>query len=103
MGHRRICGCTGCLFAAPWIIDEENGTKTSFLATLAWFTLASLACEMATAPIDKIAARAAQDIGTVTLFAVDPALLRHGFHGKDRAMAFGVVGGTRGPASLLGF
>jgi EmrB/QacA subfamily drug resistance transporter len=83
-------------------LADRRGRKRMFLGGFVLFTLASLACGLAgTADVLNIS-RGLQGIGAGVLFATGPALLGHEFHGKDRAMAFGVFGAVTGLALAAG-
>jgi EmrB/QacA subfamily drug resistance transporter len=83
-------------------LGDRRGRKRLFLAGFALFTLASLACGLAgTATVLDIS-RGVQGVGAAILFATGPALLGHGFHGKERAAAFGVFGAATGLAIAAG-
>jgi EmrB/QacA subfamily drug resistance transporter len=79
-------------------LGDLRGRKRMFLAGFGVFTLASLACGLA-GSIDVLGvSRAVQGIGAAMLFATGPALIGHLYHGKDRAMAFGLYGASAGLA-----
>lgn len=83
-------------------LGDRSGRKRMFLAGLAVFTLASLACGMA-GDIDVLnVSRGVQGVGAAIMFAVGPALLGHEFHGKQRAAAFSVFGAAVGVAAATG-
>ena len=83
-------------------LADRRGRKRVFLVGFVLFTLASLACGLAgTADVLNIS-RGLQGIGAGILFATGPALLGYEFHGKDRAMAFGVFGAVTGLALAAG-
>jgi EmrB/QacA subfamily drug resistance transporter len=83
-------------------LADRRGRKRMFLGGFVLFTAASLACGLAgTADVLNIS-RGLQGIGAGVLFATGPALLGYEFHGKDRAMAFGVFGAVTGLALAAG-
>ncbi len=83
-------------------LADLKGRKKVFLAALACFTVASLACGLSKTALELILSRGVEGAAAAALFAVGPALLGHEFHGKDRAMAFSVFGGMGGLAIALG-
>jgi len=78
------------------------GRRRLFAIGLVLFTLASLACGLATSPEALIASRAAQGVGGAIMFATSLAILAQTFRGKDRATAFGMWGATTGLAVAIG-
>ncbi|HMA46911.1 MAG TPA: MFS transporter, partial [Frankiaceae bacterium] len=78
------------------------GRKRLLTVGFAIFTVASFACGVAGTAAVLNVSRGAQGVGAAILFAVGPALLGHEFHGKERAVAFGVFGAATGLAVALG-
>ncbi|MFI9050629.1 MFS transporter [Streptomyces sp. NPDC053427] len=78
------------------------GRRRLYVAGLAVFALASLACGLAPGPGVLIAARAVQGIGAAAMFATNTPLLMAAYQGRDRGVAFGVWGGTSGAAAAVG-
>jgi EmrB/QacA subfamily drug resistance transporter len=78
------------------------GRRRLFVAGLALFTLASLACGLATTPLFLILARAVQGAGGAVMFATNLALIGSAFTGRDRGTAFGAFGATAGLAVSVG-
>jgi EmrB/QacA subfamily drug resistance transporter len=83
-------------------IADRNGRKLLFQFGLVVFTVASLACGVANDIAVLNVSRGVQGVGAAILFAVGPALLGHEFHGKQRAVAFGVFGAAAGLAVACG-
>jgi EmrB/QacA subfamily drug resistance transporter len=78
------------------------GGKRVFMLGFLIFSLASLACGLATSLVVLSVARAAQGVGAAILYAVGPALLGREFQGKARGIAFGAFGAGSGLAVALG-
>lgn len=83
-------------------LADRRGRRLVFVAGFGLFTLASLACGLAGSADVLILGRGIQGIGAAMLFAAGPALLGHTFHGRERAMAFGVFGAATGLALAAG-
>jgi EmrB/QacA subfamily drug resistance transporter len=83
-------------------VADRAGRKRVYLIGLVVFALASLGCAVAPTPGVLIAARAVQGLGGAAMFATTLALLGGAYHGKDRAVAFGVWGAINGAASAIG-
>src|SRR5262245_50566455 len=78
------------------------GRRRLYMIGLAWFTIASLLCGVATTTLFLQLARGAQGVGGAIMFAVSLALLADAFRGKDRGIAFGVWGAVTGLAVAIG-
>ncbi|WP_431043181.1 MFS transporter [Streptomyces sp. P1-3] len=78
------------------------GRRRLYVAGLAVFALSSLACGLAADAGVLIAARAVQGVGAAAMFATNTPLLMAAYAGRDRAVAFGVWGGTSGAAAAMG-
>jgi EmrB/QacA subfamily drug resistance transporter len=78
------------------------GRRLVFIAGLAIFIVASLACGLATTPLFLILARAVQGAGGAVMFATNLALIGSAFTGRDRGIAFGAFGATAGLAVSIG-
>src|SRR5215475_5040457 len=78
------------------------GRRRLYMIGLAWFTIASLLCGVATTTLFLQLARGAQGVGGAIMFAVSLALLADAFRGKDRGIAFGVWGAITGLAVAIG-
>ena len=90
-----------CVLTAGSLADLF-GRKRVFIIGIAVFTLASAACGAAFDPVFLIAFRAVQGVGGAMMFATALALLSQEFHGRERATAFGIWGGTIGAAVAVG-
>jgi EmrB/QacA subfamily drug resistance transporter len=78
------------------------GRRKVFAIGLFLFSVASLACGLATTPLFLDLARGAQGIGGATMFSTSLALLAHSFRGRERGVAFGVWGAVTGFAVAVG-
>jgi len=78
------------------------GRRLLFATGLAAFTIGSLACGLADGPLFLIVARAAQGVGGAIMFATSLALIAQAFQGRDRALAFGLLGAITGVAVAVG-
>jgi EmrB/QacA subfamily drug resistance transporter len=83
-------------------VADIIGRRRVFVVGLILFSIASLACGLATTPTMLTVARAIQGIGGAMLFATSLALLAQAFTGRERATAFGVWGATIGGAVAIG-
>jgi EmrB/QacA subfamily drug resistance transporter len=81
---------------------DRYGRKRVFVAGVAVFTLASLACGLAGSLPLLIAARAAQGIGAALLTPASLALLGAAYDARSRGQAVGVWAGASGLTSALG-
>src|SRR5436190_2107293 len=78
------------------------GRRLLFATGVAAFTLGSLACGLADGSLSLIVARAAQGVGGAIMFATSLALIAQAFRGRDRALAFGLLGAITGVAVAIG-
>ncbi|MEU9110613.1 MFS transporter [Streptomyces sp. NPDC048483] len=78
------------------------GRRRLYVAGLALFALASLACGLAPGAGVLIGARAVQGLGAAAMFATNTPLLMAAYQGRDRGVAFGIWGGTSGAAAAVG-
>jgi MFS family permease len=78
------------------------GRRLLFATGVAAFTIGSLACGLADGPLFLIVARAAQGVGGAIMFATSLALIAQAFQGRDRALAFGLLGAITGVAVAIG-
>src|SRR5205809_5599781 len=78
------------------------GRRLLFATGVAAFTIGSLACGLADGPLFLIIARAAQGVGGAIMFATSLALIAQAFQGRDRALAFGLLGAITGVAVAIG-
>jgi len=83
-------------------IADRIGRRLVFTAGLGVFSAASLLCGLALSPMMLSLSRAAQGVGGAMMFATTLALIAQAFHGKDRAVAFGVLGAVNGGAVAIG-
>ncbi|MGW6726963.1 MFS transporter [Nocardia sp. NPDC055029] len=94
-------GLAAFLLSAGSLADRV-GRRKLFALGLVVFTLASVACGLATEPSLLIIARGVQGVGASILYAVGPALIAAEFHGRERGSAFGIFGATAGVAVAAG-
>jgi EmrB/QacA subfamily drug resistance transporter len=78
------------------------GRRLLFAIGLSVFTVGSLACGLANSPVFLVVSRAGQGVGGAIMFATSLALIAQAFHGRDRAVAFGVLGAITGVAVAIG-
>ena len=78
------------------------GRRLLFAIGLAVFTAGSFACGLASGPVFLVLARAGQGVGGAIMFATSLALIAQAFHGRDRAVAFGVLGAITGVGVAVG-
>ncbi len=83
-------------------LGDRLGRRRVFTIGFGIFTFASFLCGIANDPTLLNLARGLQGIGGAGMFATSLALIGQEFHGKDRAMAFGVWGATVGGAVAVG-
>ena len=83
-------------------LGDRLGRRRVFTIGFGVFTFASFLCGIAEDPTLLNLARGLQGIGAAGMFATSLALIGQEFHGKDRAMAFGVWGAVVGGAVAIG-
>ncbi|HEU4705889.1 MAG TPA: MFS transporter [Solirubrobacterales bacterium] len=83
-------------------LGDRLGRRRVFTIGFGIFTFASFLCGISNDPTLLNLARGLQGIGGAGMFATSLALIGQEFHGKDRAMAFGVWGATVGGAVAVG-
>ena len=83
-------------------LGDRLGRRRVFTIGFGVFTLASFLCGISSDPTLLNLARGLQGIGAAGMFATSLALIGQEFHGKDRAMAFGVWGAVVGGAVAVG-
>ncbi|MET9734661.1 MFS transporter [Streptomyces sp. NPDC006458] len=90
------------LLMALGSLSDIKGSRRVYLAGLAVFAVASLACGLANSSEMLIAARAVQGLGASAMFATNTALLAGNYEGRDRGIAFGLWGAVNGAAAAAG-
>jgi EmrB/QacA subfamily drug resistance transporter len=83
-------------------LADRYGRRRTYLAGLALFGVASLACALAPNAPALVAARVAQGVGGAAMFATTAAILNVTYSGRDRGVAFGVWGAVNGAAAAAG-
>jgi EmrB/QacA subfamily drug resistance transporter len=83
-------------------LGDVRGPRTMFAAGVALFTLASLACGLASEPWMLIAFRALQGLGAAMLIPQTLTLLMATFPPHRRGAAFGIWGAVAGLATVTG-
>ncbi len=83
-------------------LADRLGRRRVFVAGLAIFTLASLACGLAPSADALNIARAVQGLGGAAMFAVSLALIAQEFQGREMGTATGIYGATIGGAVAIG-
>ncbi len=83
-------------------LGDRLGRRRVFSIGFGVFTLASFLCGIAGDPTLLNLARGLQGVGGAAMFATSLALIGQEFHGRDRAMAFGVWGAVIGGAVAIG-
>jgi EmrB/QacA subfamily drug resistance transporter len=83
-------------------VGDRIGHKRQFIAGLALFTLASVACGVSRTPGEIIAARVVQGVGAGVFYPAISATIQLAFTGPQRSKAFGALGAVIGAATALG-
>jgi EmrB/QacA subfamily drug resistance transporter len=83
-------------------IGDRIGHKRLFIAGLALFTLASVACGISRTPDEMIAARVVQGFGAGVFYPAISATIQLAFTGPKRSKAFGTLGAVIGVSTALG-
>ncbi len=83
-------------------IGDRIGHKRQFIAGLALFTLASVACGISRTPDQIIAARVVQGFGAGVFYPAISATIQLAFTGPQRSKAFGTLGAVIGVSTALG-
>lgn len=83
-------------------VGDARGRRRMFIAGLALFTLASVACGLAPTSLWLVVARLAQGIGGGVLTPQVSALIQQLFSGAERGRAFGFFGSTVAVSTAVG-
>jgi EmrB/QacA subfamily drug resistance transporter len=83
-------------------LGDLRGQKQVFIAGVALFTVASLACGLAQTPAQLIAARLVQGLGAAALMPQTMAIIIATFPPQRRGTALGVWGAVAGLATVVG-
>jgi len=83
-------------------LADRIGHRRTYIAGMAVFALASLACGLAPNPPTLIVARAVQGVGGAAMIATTFALLNGSYTGRDRGTAYGMWGAVSGASSAIG-
>ncbi|WP_369394152.1 MFS transporter [Streptomyces sp. CG1] len=83
-------------------VGDRIGHKRQFIAGLALFTLASVACGISRTTGEIIAARVVQGIGAGVFYPAISATIQLTFTGPKRSKAFGTLGAVIGTSTALG-
>jgi EmrB/QacA subfamily drug resistance transporter len=83
-------------------LGDRFGRRRVFVAGIALFVLASIACALSSDILWLIAARAAQGTGAALVMPVGMALLSGAFSREERARALGIFSGVTGFALIAG-
>ena len=83
-------------------LADRYGRRRAYLAGLALFGAASLACALAPSAPFLIGARVVQGVGGAAMFATTAAILNVTYSGRDRGVAFGAWGAVNGAAAAAG-
>lgn len=83
-------------------LADRLGHRSTYVAGLALFAVASAASGLADSPGVLIGARAVQGVGAAAMFATTFALLNSSYTGRDRGTAYGMWGAVSGAAAAIG-
>lgn len=83
-------------------IGDLIGHKRQFIAGLALFTLASVACGVSRGSGEIIAARVVQGVGAGVFYPAISATIQLAFTGRQRSKAFATLGAVIGVSTALG-
>ncbi|HEY7489470.1 MAG TPA: MFS transporter [Streptosporangiaceae bacterium] len=83
-------------------LGDLRGQRNLFIAGVALFTLASLACGLSQNPAELIGARAVQGLGAAMLMPQTMAIIIGTFPSDRRGAALGVWGAVAGVATIAG-
>jgi EmrB/QacA subfamily drug resistance transporter len=92
----------GLLLVPAGRIGDVRGRRTMFVVGLGLFTLASLACGLATGSVFLVVARLIQGLAGGLLTPQISALIQQLFSGRERGTAFGLFGTTVGVSTAIG-
>ena len=98
----RVCVDACSVPVDRWFAGRPVGRRRLFAVGLAVFTLGSLACGLADGALTLVLARAGQGVGGAIMFATSLALIAQAFRGRERALAFGLLGAITGVAVAIG-
>ena len=83
-------------------LGDRFGYKQVFVAGLALFTLASVACGVSQNTTELVAARLVQGLAAGVYYPAISATIQRLFTGRDRSRAFGYLGGVVGISTAVG-
>ena len=83
-------------------VADMIGRRKVFVGGLLLFSLASLACGLAQDSLFLNLMRGVQGIGGGMMFATSLAIIANTFQGKERGVAFGILGAVTGAAVAIG-
>jgi MFS family permease len=92
----------GALILVGGSLGDQFGRKRVFLAGVVVFTVASIACGLATSPGMLIAGRALQGIGAAFLVPGSLAIISATFDGAERGRAIGTWSGFSAITTAIG-
>src|SRR5882762_5894706 len=92
----------GALILVGGSLGDQIGRKRVFLAGVAFFTAASVACGIATSPVMLIAGRALQGIGAAFLVPGSLAIISATFDDAERGRAIGTWSGFSAITTAIG-
>ena len=83
-------------------LGDLLGRRRVMLAGLALFGAASIACGLAQAEWQLVAARAVQGVGSAMLFALGLSIVSNAFPPEQRSVGIGILGAVGGVGSAIG-
>ena len=92
----------GLLLVPAGRIGDARGRRSMFIIALSLFTLASLACGVATGSTFLLVARLIQGLAAGLLTPQITAVIQQMFSGQERGTAFGLYGATVGVSTAIG-
>lgn len=92
----------GLLLVPAGRLGDAYGRRPALLASLAVFTLASVACGLAPNAESLVAARLVQGAAGGVLLPQNSGLIQQLFRGAERGRAFGALGATIGISTAIG-